>query len=49
MRLIVEQLDQGSPLPIARLIDAVAGQLDEEMVRVLVGMLVKQGLVEIRA
>jgi hypothetical protein len=47
MQWIIEQLDDGAPLPISRLIDGVAGRLDEEMVRVLVAMLVKQDLVAI--
>ena len=48
MQSIIEQLDGGAPLQIGRLIEAVAGRLDEGMVRLLVGMLVKQGLVAIR-
>jgi len=48
MQSIIEQLDGGAPLQISRLIEAVAGRLDEGMVRLLVGMLVKQGLVAIR-
>jgi ribosomal protein L16 Arg81 hydroxylase len=48
MRWIIERLDDRAPLPIGRLIEAVAGRIDEEMVRMLVGMLVTQGLVEIR-
>jgi ribosomal protein L16 Arg81 hydroxylase len=47
MRSIVEQLEDGAPLPIERLIEAVAGRLDEGMVRMLVGMLLKQDLVVI--
>jgi hypothetical protein len=30
------------------LIETLAGRLDEEMIRLLVGMLTKEGLVEIR-
>jgi ribosomal protein L16 Arg81 hydroxylase len=47
MQLIIEQFDDGAPLPISRLIEAVDGQLDEGMVRVLVAMLVKQDLVAV--
>ena len=47
MQWIIEQLDEGAPLPIGRLIEAVAGRLDEGMVRMLIGMLLKQGLVAI--
>lgn len=48
MQWIIDQLDDGTPWQIGRLIEAVGGQLDEEMVRTLVGMLLRQGLVEIR-
>jgi hypothetical protein len=48
MRWVVEQLDTGSPRPMGRLIEAVDKRLDEETVRMLVGMLLRQGLVEIR-
>jgi hypothetical protein len=47
MQWIVEQLDDGAPLPISRLIEAVAGRLDEGMVRLLVEMLLRQDLVAI--
>ena len=47
MQWILEQLDGGAPLPMSRLIEAVAGRLDEGMVRLLVAMLVKQDLVAI--
>jgi ribosomal protein L16 Arg81 hydroxylase len=47
MRSIIEQLTEGTPMPIGRLAEAVAGRLDEEMVRTLVGMLLKQDLVAI--
>jgi len=47
MQWIIEQLDGREPLPMSRLIEAVAGRLDEEMVRVLVAMLVKHDLVAI--
>ena len=48
MQWIIEQLDDHAPLPIGRLIESVAGRLDEEMVRMLVGMLLTQGLLEVR-
>jgi ribosomal protein L16 Arg81 hydroxylase len=48
MQWIIEQLDDGASLPMSRLIEAVAGQLDEGMVRMLVGMLLRQDLVAIR-
>jgi ribosomal protein L16 Arg81 hydroxylase len=47
MQWIIEQLDEGAPRSIAGLSEAVAGRLDEEMVRMLVGMLLKHGLVAI--
>jgi ribosomal protein L16 Arg81 hydroxylase len=47
MQWITEQLDEGTPLPVTRLIEAVAGRLDEGTVRVLLAMLVKEGLVAI--
>jgi hypothetical protein len=47
MRSIIEQLEHGAPLPIGRLIEAVAGRLDEGMVRMLVGILLKHDLVAI--
>jgi ribosomal protein L16 Arg81 hydroxylase len=46
-QLILEQLEDGAPVPIRRLIDAVAGRLDEDMVRLLLTMLVKHDLVAI--
>jgi ribosomal protein L16 Arg81 hydroxylase len=48
MRSIIEQLQHGAPITIGRLVEAVAGRLDEGMVRMLVGMLLKHGLVAIR-
>jgi ribosomal protein L16 Arg81 hydroxylase len=48
MRWVVELLQKGTPVPMIDLIEALAGRLDEEMIRVLVGMLTKEGLVEIR-
>jgi len=47
MRWIIEPLADGAPHPIGRLIDDAAGRLDEGMIRLLVGMLLKQGLVAI--
>ena len=47
MQWIIEQLDEGTPRPISHLIDAVAGRLDEGMVRTLVGMLLKHDLIAI--
>jgi ribosomal protein L16 Arg81 hydroxylase len=49
MRTIIEPLQSGAPMPIGQLIEAVGGQLDEGTVRMLVGMLLKHGLVAIRA
>jgi len=47
MQWIIEQLDDGAPLSIGRLMQGVAGRLDEETVRLLVGMLVKHDLAAI--
>ncbi len=47
MQTILEQLCDGTPQPIGRVIDASAGRLDEPMVRMLVGMLLRQDLVTI--
>jgi hypothetical protein len=47
MQWIVERLYVESPMPIGGLIEAVAGRLDEDMVRMLVGMLLTEGLVAI--
>jgi hypothetical protein len=47
MQWIIEHLGDGGPLPFGGLIEAVGGRLDEGMVRMLVGMLVKEGLVTI--
>jgi ribosomal protein L16 Arg81 hydroxylase len=49
MRWIIDRLDAQAPLPIGRLVDAVATRLDEGMVRMLVGMLLKHGLISISA
>ena len=47
MQWIIEQLDENTPRPIGHVMDAVAGRLDEEMVRTLVGMLLKHDLIAI--
>ena len=47
MQWIIEQLDENTPRPIGHLIDAVAGRLDEGMVRTLVEMLLKHDLIAI--
>jgi ribosomal protein L16 Arg81 hydroxylase len=47
MQGIIEQLDENTLRPISHLIDAVAGRLDEGMVRTLVGMLLKHDLIAI--
>jgi cupin superfamily protein len=44
---ILEQLQPRVPRPFARIVDAVADQLDEAMVRVLLAMLVREDLVAI--
>jgi ribosomal protein L16 Arg81 hydroxylase len=47
MQWIIEQLDEKTPRPISHLMGAVAGRLDEDMVRTLVGMLLKHDLIAI--
>jgi hypothetical protein len=47
MQWIIEQLDENTPRPISDLIVAVAGRLDEGMVRTLVGMLLTHDLIAI--
>ena len=47
MQWIIEQLDEKTPRPISDLVVAVAGRLDEGMVRTLVGMLLKHDLIAI--
>lgn len=47
MQWILERLDGEAPLPAGRLIAEVAGRLDEETVRFLLAMLVKESLVAI--
>lgn len=49
IRWIIERLDVGAAVPIGGLIEAVAGRLDEDMVRMLVGMLLREGLITIDA
>jgi ribosomal protein L16 Arg81 hydroxylase len=44
---IIEQLDDQAPLLFGRLLEAVDGRLDRETVRMLVGMLLTQGLAAI--
>jgi ribosomal protein L16 Arg81 hydroxylase len=48
MQPIVERLEGGVPRTISSLIDEMRGRLDDDAVRLLVGLLVKEGLVEIR-
>jgi ribosomal protein L16 Arg81 hydroxylase len=48
MQWIIEPLEDGTPVPISRLIETVAGRLDAGIVRLLVGMLLKHGLIAIR-
>jgi ribosomal protein L16 Arg81 hydroxylase len=47
MRPILDQLRDDTPQPIDRVIEAVAGRLDETAVRMLIGMLVTQDLVAV--
>jgi hypothetical protein len=47
MRLIVEQLEHGEPVPLDQLIEAVATRLDEDTVRLFVAMLVKHNIVAV--
>ena len=47
MQAVVERLAEGSPMAMGALSAAVAGEMDETMVRLLVGMLVKENLVSI--
>ncbi|HTM02381.1 MAG TPA: cupin domain-containing protein [Vicinamibacterales bacterium] len=47
MQWIVEQLADGSPMPIGALSAAVAAKVDGNMVRLLVAMLLKENLVSI--
>jgi ribosomal protein L16 Arg81 hydroxylase len=47
MQCVIEMLNDGSAVPISRLIEGVAGRLDEEMVCMLIGMLVRENLVAI--
>jgi ribosomal protein L16 Arg81 hydroxylase len=47
MQWIVEQIGGRSPVPMGRLVEAVEGRLDEEMVRTLLAMLLQQGLIAV--
>ena len=47
MQWIIEQLESGTSLPMGQLVEAVAGRLDEDTVRLLVAMLAKHDLVAI--
>ena len=47
MQWIVEQIDGGSPVPMRRLVEALEGRLDQEMVRTLLAMLLQQGLIAV--
>jgi len=49
MQEVIEQLDGGESVPMGQIIDAVAGRLDADMIRLLVGMLVKENLAAITA
>jgi Cupin superfamily protein len=48
VRLIIDELNGGAPRPIGDLVAALAGRLDEPIVRLLVGLLARQDLVRIR-
>jgi len=47
MQWIVEQIDGGSSVPMGRLVEALEGRLDEEMIRTLLAMLLQQGLIAV--
>ena len=47
MQWVIEQLQSPAPLPMGRLVEAVASRLDEDTVRLLVAMLIKHELVAI--
>jgi ribosomal protein L16 Arg81 hydroxylase len=47
MQWVVEALDAAAPVAVGDLVNAVAGRLDEQMVRVLLAMLVKEHLIAI--
>jgi ribosomal protein L16 Arg81 hydroxylase len=47
MQWILERLDTQAPLPAGQLIDELAPRLDEDMVRLLLAMLVKENLIAI--
>jgi hypothetical protein len=46
--LIIDELNGGAPRLIGELVAALAGRLDEQLVRLLLGMLARQDLVRIR-
>jgi len=48
MEQIIERIDQATPVSMRDLVDALAGDLDEEAIRLLVAMLVKADLVAVR-
>lgn len=48
MRCVVEQLKHGSEMTMDALVGTLAGQLDEDAVRMMLGMLVKEDLLSIR-
>jgi hypothetical protein len=47
MQWILERLDPQAPLRAGQLIDDLAPRLDEDMVRLLLAMLVKENLIAI--
>ena len=47
MQWVVQELDAAAPVAVGRVIDAVAARLDEDMVRMLLAMLVKEHLLAI--
>jgi ribosomal protein L16 Arg81 hydroxylase len=47
MQCLLDQLADGAPLTMRRLVEALAGRLDEGTVRLLLAMLVKQNLVAV--
>jgi ribosomal protein L16 Arg81 hydroxylase len=47
MQWVIEELDGGSPVPMRRLTEALEGRLDQEMVRTLLAMLLRHGLIAV--
>ena len=47
MQWVVQELDAAAPVAVGRVIDAVAARLDEDVVRMLLAMLVKEHLLAI--